>query len=139
MLDIDIWVIREQGLAYDPTNGRDLTGYHVEALDGSIGKIDKASNDVGQSYIIVDTGPWIFGKKVMLPAGVIERIDDEDERVWVDRTKTRSRARPSSTSRCSRTRAIATSSARTTARAAAATANTTRTDRCKSPPAAGKV
>ncbi|WP_245563481.1 hypothetical protein [Longispora albida] len=26
----------------------------------------------------MDTGPWIFGKKVTLPAGVITRIDEAD-------------------------------------------------------------
>ena len=35
----------------------------------------------------VDTGPWIFGKKVMLPAGVIDRVDLDDEKVYVHRTK----------------------------------------------------
>jgi hypothetical protein len=84
---LDIWVYRELQLGHDPVAGRDLTGYRVEALDGSIGKIDKASNDVGQNYVIVDTGPWIFGKKVMLPAGVIQGVDDEEKKVWVDRTK----------------------------------------------------
>jgi hypothetical protein len=34
-----------------------------------------------------DTGPWIFGKKVLLPAGVISRIDRDDEKVYVNRTK----------------------------------------------------
>src|SRR5579871_3186902 len=66
---------------------KDLTGYGVEALDGGIGKIDETSNDVGASFIVVDTGPWIFGKKVMLPAGVITRVDDADEKVYVNRTK----------------------------------------------------
>ena len=65
----------------------DLTGYEVEAIDGSIGKIDEATNDVGGSYVIVDTGPWIFGKKVLLPAGVIDRIDTADEKVYVNRNK----------------------------------------------------
>jgi hypothetical protein len=65
----------------------DLTGYSVEAQDGSIGKIDEASNDAGASYVVVDTGPWIFGKKVVLPAGVVERVDHEDEVVFVNRTK----------------------------------------------------
>ena len=65
----------------------DLTGYGVEALDGGIGKIDEASNDVGASYVVVDTGPWIFGKKVLLPAGVISRLDAADEKVYVNRTK----------------------------------------------------
>ena len=67
--------------------GVDLIGFSVEALDGSIGKIDKASNDVGAGYIVVDTGPWIFGKKVLLPAGVIESYDMDDTTVYVQRTK----------------------------------------------------
>ena len=67
----DVWIYRDKGqLGYDPTSGRDIVGFKVEALDGSIGKIDEATNDVGESFVIVDTGPWIFGKKVMLPAGV---------------------------------------------------------------------
>ena len=79
---VDIWSYRENASAT-----RDLTGYAVEALDGGIGKIDEASNDVGASFIVVDTGPWIFGKKVMLPAGVVSRVDDTDEKVFVNRTK----------------------------------------------------
>ncbi len=71
----------------DPTFGTDLTGYSVEATDGGIGKIDEATNEVGSSYLVVDTGPWIFGKKVMLPAGVVERVDREDEKVYVNRSK----------------------------------------------------
>jgi hypothetical protein len=66
---------------------RDLSGFSVEALDGSIGKIDEASNDVGAGYVVVDTGPWIFGKKVMLPAGVIRDVDLDTETVFVNRTK----------------------------------------------------
>jgi hypothetical protein len=64
-----------------------LEGYGVEASDGSIGKIDEATNEVGGSYIVVDTGPWIFGKKVLLPAGVITRVDHDDEKVYVSLTK----------------------------------------------------
>ena len=65
---------------------RDLTGYSIEAVDGDIGKVDKANNETGASWLIVDTGPWIFGKKVMLPAGVIDRINSETEVVHVNRT-----------------------------------------------------
>src|SRR5579862_8531918 len=82
MATIDIWTYRQQaGVTAD------LTGYEVEALDGGIGKIDEASNDVGSSFIVVDTGPWIFGKKVMLPAGVIDRVDSAGETIYVSRTK----------------------------------------------------
>jgi hypothetical protein len=65
----------------------DLVGFSVEALDGSIGKIDEASNEVGGRYIVVDTGPWIFGKKVLLPAGIIDAVDLDDTAVYVQRTK----------------------------------------------------
>jgi hypothetical protein len=84
----EVWLYRDKSqLGYDPTSGRDITGFGVEALDGSIGKVDSATNDVAESFIIVDTGPWIFGKKVMLPAGTIQRIDENEEKVWVNRTK----------------------------------------------------
>ena len=82
MSTTDIWTHQDTSLA-----GADLTGYKIEAIDGSIGKIDEASNDVGASYLVVDTGPWIFGKKVLLPAGVLDRVDSEDETVYVNRTK----------------------------------------------------
>jgi hypothetical protein len=65
----------------------DLVGYEVEALDGQIGKVAEASKEIGARYLVVDTGPWIFGKKVMLPAGLVERVDLEGERVYVRRTK----------------------------------------------------
>jgi hypothetical protein len=64
-----------------------LEGFKVEAMDGSIGKIDEASYEVGAGYLVVDTGPWIFGKKVMLPAGVIRDVDFDTETVYVDRSK----------------------------------------------------
>ena len=69
------------------TGRRDLVGYKVEAADGSIGKIDEASEEAGAAYVVVDTGPWIFGKKVMLPAGTINRIDHAEKKVYLDRTK----------------------------------------------------
>src|SRR3954468_22190484 len=79
---IDIWAYTESTWSQ-----ADLTGFKVEATDGGIGKVDEASNEVGSSYIVVDTGPWIFGKKVMLPAGVIMRVDPDDKTVFVNRTK----------------------------------------------------
>jgi hypothetical protein len=78
----DIYTHQDQKIA-----GLDLIGYSVEATDGSIGKIDDATNEVGGSYIVVDTGPWIFGKHVLLPAGVIERVDPDSKTVYVNRTK----------------------------------------------------
>jgi hypothetical protein len=87
----------EDGMAFQPWQYRietgftgddfDLTGYSIAAVDGDIGHVDQATNDVGASYLVVDTGPWIFGRKVLLPAGVVERIDTAAKKIYVDRTK----------------------------------------------------
>ena len=66
---------------------RDVVGYDVEATDGSIGKIDEASSEAGAAYLVVDTGFWIFGKKRMIPAGVVQRVDESDRKVFVGMSK----------------------------------------------------
>jgi hypothetical protein len=65
----------------------DLTGYSIAAVDGDIGRVDEATHETGASHLVIDTGPWIFGRRVMLPAGVVERIDTAEKMVYVDRTK----------------------------------------------------
>jgi hypothetical protein len=82
-LDQSTWTYHQDTYAGDI----DVVGYEVEAIDGGIGKIDEATYDAGASYVVVDTGPWIFGKKVMLPAGVIDSVDPDTETVFVSRTK----------------------------------------------------
>jgi hypothetical protein len=82
----DLWTYDQTalGVGVDKAN---VVGYAVEAVDGSIGKVDEATYDAGSAYIVVDTGPWIFGKKVMLPAGTIQRADHDEQKVFVNRTK----------------------------------------------------
>jgi hypothetical protein len=87
-----MWDYRMDVYSIEPD--RDLIGYDVEATDGSIGKIDEASNEAGQSYLVVDTGFWIFGKKRMIPAGVVERVDDDDRTVYVSLSKDEIKAAP---------------------------------------------
>jgi len=82
-MNVDVWTYRQ----FETTGSLDLTGFDVEATDGHIGKVDEATYETGSSYLVVDTGFWIFGKKRMLPAGVVDRIDVDDRRVYVNRTK----------------------------------------------------
>ena len=82
MATSDIWTYRDTSWTQ-----RNLVGFSVEAIDGSIGKIDEATNEVGDSYIVVDTGPWIFGHKALLPAGTISSVDTLDRKVFVNLTK----------------------------------------------------
>jgi hypothetical protein len=86
---MDIWTFSETST--DPAS---LVGFSVEAIDGGIGKIDEATGMAGRSHVIVDTGPWIFGKKVMLPAGIIDRVDLDAENVYVKRTKDEIKSAP---------------------------------------------
>jgi len=79
----DVWAYRT-----DLENREeDLVGYAVEAEDGHIGKVDKSTIDADYSHLVVDTGFWIFGKKRMIPAGVITRIDPSTKSVSVNMTK----------------------------------------------------
>jgi hypothetical protein len=73
------------GVTAAPTT--DLTGFDVEATDGSIGKIDEATNETSASSLVVDTGFWIFGKKRMIPAGVVRSVDLDDQKVYVSMSK----------------------------------------------------
>jgi hypothetical protein len=76
------------------STARDLVGFDVEATDGRIGDIDEATNEAGSAYLVVDTGFWIFGKKRMIPAGVVERIDDTERKVFVAMTKDEIKSAP---------------------------------------------
>ena len=80
-MPLDIWAFRTT------VEKVDLSGFKVEAVDGSIGKIDEWTDKIGAGSIVVDTGPWIFGRKVLIPAGAIASVDLDEETVFVDRTK----------------------------------------------------
>ncbi|MEK8108959.1 hypothetical protein NKG94_37260 [Micromonospora sp. M12] len=62
-------------------------GYQVQASDGRVGSIDETSDEADAGYLVVDTGPWIFGQKVLLPAGTVDRVDHQERVVHVDRTR----------------------------------------------------
>jgi hypothetical protein len=81
----DVWQYRES-MAFS-ASGVDVSGFEVVGRDGTIGTVDKASNDVRVNYIIVDTGEWLSGRQVILPAGTVERIDASARKVIIDRTK----------------------------------------------------
>ena len=84
-----VWTYRP-----DVTSGSKIVDYTVEAIDGRIGKIDKASDDADAAHMVVDTGFWIFGQKRLIPAGVITSVDDVERRVSVNMTKDQIKAAP---------------------------------------------
>ncbi|WP_309114556.1 PRC-barrel domain containing protein [Saccharothrix sp.] len=87
------WLAERDAADTEDAEGRDerpdtgLIGYEVEATDGRIGEIDEDNALVPADCLMVDTGPWIFGRKVVLPVGTVHRVDHEERKVYVDRTK----------------------------------------------------
>jgi hypothetical protein len=91
---MDPWTYGDESTIGVDATRMDLSGFNVEATDGGIGKIDEATSETSKSYIVVDTGPWIFGKKVLLPASVVQRVDLDTETVFVNRTKDEIKSAP---------------------------------------------
>jgi hypothetical protein len=82
----DVWVWRTTVVLPEP--GSDLTGFEVQASDGErIGTVDEATSELDGRALVVDTGFWIFGKKRMIPVGLVESVDPESRAVLLAATK----------------------------------------------------
>jgi hypothetical protein len=64
----------------------ELVSFDVHATDGSIGDVLDVKRTPGESYLIVSTGGTIVSKKVLIPAGLVERVDREGKTVHVERS-----------------------------------------------------
>lgn len=93
MTEIWVWKVWQE---FEPGTSvtTDLSGYSVEATDGHIGNVDEASFEEQSGSLIVDTGFWIFGKKRLVPAGMIERIDPDERVLYLSCTKDDVKAAP---------------------------------------------
>jgi hypothetical protein len=69
-------------------DGHDIKNFTVyaegEEKVGSVQNILVDENDGRFRYFIIDTGFWVFGKKVLLPVG-LARLDYDDKRLYVPR------------------------------------------------------
>lgn len=63
----------------------DVLGYDLYSGNDKVGSIDNllVDDDGRFRYLIINTGAWIFGKKVLMPIGRA-RINYNDRRVYVD-------------------------------------------------------
>jgi uncharacterized membrane protein YfcA len=90
MLTFNLQRVRERAVTAD------IIGYEVEDLQGTIGEVDEASEKLVPSFISVDAMQSPLEKRVILPAAVIERVDHEERRVYVDRRHEEIRKAPRS-------------------------------------------
>ena len=69
----------------DHFDNQDVIGYDLYAGDDKVGSVDDLLvDDTGKfRYLVVNTGVWIFGKKVLMPIG-LSRISHSDRRVYTE-------------------------------------------------------
>lgn len=70
---------------------RDTEGYTVEATDGGIGRVsDFFVDEQGWAirYLLIDTGNWLPGKKVLLAPQWVSSVDWREGRLTLNHTKT---------------------------------------------------
>jgi len=68
----------------------ELLGYHINATDGEIGTVNDFYFDDQQwmiRYVVIDTGPWLFGRRLLVSTDVIGSIESLGELVNVNLTK----------------------------------------------------
>lgn len=59
-------------------SARFVSGYQIEATDGRIGRVDDyllADKEWIIRYVLVDTGDWLPGRKVLIMPQCVERVD----------------------------------------------------------------
>jgi len=78
-------------------NVKDLRGYVIRATDGVIGRVDDFyfdDEDWGIRYLVVDTGKWLSGRKVLISPIAIGSPDWMLQELPVSLTKTQVRRSP---------------------------------------------
>jgi hypothetical protein len=65
----------------------DVTGHHIQALDGEVGHVDDFIIDDDTwaiRYLVVSTRNWWVGKKVLISPKWIERVSWADSKVFIN-------------------------------------------------------
>jgi len=66
---------------------KEVTGYHIQAIDGEVGHVEDyiADDEIWTiRYMVVDTRNWLPGRKVLVSPEWIESIDWTENRVQVN-------------------------------------------------------
>ena len=76
---------------------RDVEGFRLSAQDGDIGHVADLyfdDDDWAVRYVVVATGSWLFGKKVLISPNAVGEIKWEDQCICVDLTMEQVRNSP---------------------------------------------
>ena len=74
----EVWTLPDEALRID------LSGFDVVARDGKIGRVAQAFESSGGGHLVVDPGVAMpLGRQLLVPAGLVERVDIDEQRVFV--------------------------------------------------------
>ncbi len=79
-MQADVWRLRADVTPLDD----EMIGYDVEGSDGKIGQVEHVSFE--RTCVVVSTSR-LFGKKFVIPASTVERVDEESRTIFVDLSK----------------------------------------------------
>jgi hypothetical protein len=75
----EVWSFRNEALARI-----DLRGFDVRARDGEIGQVVQGMEGSAGGYLVIDPGVAMpLGRQLLVPAGLVEKVDVENKRVVV--------------------------------------------------------
>jgi hypothetical protein len=75
----EVWSFRDEALARI-----DVRGFDLRARDGAIGKVAQAIESPSGGYLVIDPGVAMpLGRQLLLPAGLVEKVDVDRKRVVV--------------------------------------------------------
>ena len=75
----EMWRFRDESVATV-----DLDGFEVQARDGACGKVVRTTGGGDTGYLVVDPGVFMpLGRQILVPAGLVETVDLEGEKVSV--------------------------------------------------------
>jgi sporulation protein YlmC with PRC-barrel domain len=71
-------------------SAKEVSGYHIQALDGEIGHVEDFIVDSSTwtiRYLVIDTSNWIGGRTVVLSPDWVRRVDWSTQKIHVDSTR----------------------------------------------------
>ena len=75
----EVWNFRDEALARI-----DVRGFKVRARDAEIGTVVQGIESASGGYLVIDPGVSMpLGKQLLLPAGLVEKVDIDRRRVVV--------------------------------------------------------
>ena len=89
----DLWTFG--AVAPEGSEKSDIVGYKVVAMDDDdAGRVIEAIYEPGSSCIVVETGPWLLGRRVVIPAALVRSMDEVERTITVSLTQGQIKAAP---------------------------------------------